>query len=66
MRIGDPCPKCGRPLVAGCSEPGCTAHVESYSRVVGYLRPISCFNPGKQQEYTDRKEFILNRGDHVE
>ena len=30
---------------------------EVYSRVVGYLRPVGQWNPGKQQEYEDRKEF---------
>ncbi|MCX6761002.1 MAG: ribonucleoside triphosphate reductase [Candidatus Nealsonbacteria bacterium] len=30
---------------------------EVYSRVVGYLRPISQWNVGKQQEYKERKEF---------
>ncbi|MDD4074024.1 MAG: ribonucleoside triphosphate reductase [Candidatus Pacebacteria bacterium] len=30
---------------------------EVYSRVVGYLRPVSQWNEGKQQEFKDRKEF---------
>jgi len=30
---------------------------ECYSRVVGYLRPVKQFNPGKQAEYKDRKMF---------
>ena len=30
---------------------------EVYSRVVGYYRPISNWNRGKKQEYTERKEF---------
>ena len=32
---------------------------EVYSRVVGYLRPVSQWNEGKQQEFKDRKEFKL-------
>ena len=32
---------------------------EIYSRVVGYLRPVSQWNPGKQQEFRDRKPFSL-------
>ena len=28
-----------------------------YSRVVGYLRPVSQWNPGKQEEFKDRKMF---------
>ena len=27
---------------------------EIYSRVVGYFRPVSNWNPGKQQEFADR------------
>ena len=30
---------------------------EVYSRVVGYIRPITQWNPGKQSEYTDRVTF---------
>jgi len=32
---------------------------EVYSRVVGYLRPMNQWNPGKQQEFKDRKPFEL-------
>lgn len=27
---------------------------QQYSRVTGYIRPISSWNPGKQQESNDR------------
>ena len=30
---------------------------EVYSRVVGYLRPVSAWNLGKRQEYAERKVF---------
>jgi ribonucleoside-triphosphate reductase len=30
---------------------------EVYSRVVGYIRPVSQWNEGKQQEFADRKTF---------
>ena len=30
---------------------------EIYSRVVGYLRPVSQWNKGKQQEFKDRTTF---------
>jgi len=33
--------------------------MEIYSRCVGYLRPISQWNCGKQQEFKDRKTFKL-------
>jgi anaerobic ribonucleoside-triphosphate reductase len=32
---------------------------EVYSRVVGYLRPVSQWNPAKQEEFKDRKVFKL-------
>ncbi|MCF7845378.1 MAG: anaerobic ribonucleoside-triphosphate reductase [Candidatus Pacebacteria bacterium] len=31
---------------------------EVYSRIVGYLRPVKNYNPGKRQEYEERKEYI--------
>ncbi len=30
---------------------------EIYSRVVGYIRPVTQWNEGKQAEYADRVEF---------
>jgi hypothetical protein len=30
---------------------------EVYTRIVGYLRPISQWNPGKKAEYAERKMF---------
>ena len=30
---------------------------EVYSRVVGYLSPISTWNNGKAEEFKDRKEY---------
>ena len=30
---------------------------EVYSRVVGYLRPVKQWNPGKQEEYKQRQIF---------
>jgi anaerobic ribonucleoside-triphosphate reductase len=30
---------------------------EVYSRIVGYIRPVSQWNMGKQQEYTERKMY---------
>ena len=32
---------------------------EVYSRVVGYLRPVSQYNPGKKSEFKDRKVFKI-------
>jgi len=33
---------------------------EVYSRIVGYLRPITQWNEGKQAEWKDRKVFKLS------
>ena len=32
---------------------------EIYSRVTGYIRPISSWNVGKQQEFVDRKKLDM-------
>jgi anaerobic ribonucleoside-triphosphate reductase len=32
---------------------------EVYSRVVGYIRPVAQWNKGKQAEYGDRSEYIV-------
>jgi len=39
--------------------PQCGGECEVWSRVVGYLRPVSNYNDGKQQEYHERKKFQL-------
>ncbi|MFO7815870.1 MAG: anaerobic ribonucleoside-triphosphate reductase [Halanaerobiales bacterium] len=33
---------------------------EVYSRIVGYLSPVSEWNDGKQEEYKDRKTYSIN------
>lgn len=32
---------------------------EIYSRCVGYIRPIKNFNPGKTEEFHDRKTYKI-------
>ena len=32
---------------------------EVYSRIVGFLRPVSGWNPDKQEEWKMRKEFVV-------
>ncbi len=32
---------------------------EVYSRVVGYIRPVTQWNPGKQAEFKDRVTFNI-------
>ncbi len=39
--------------------PTCGAKTEVWSRVVGYLRPIQNYNPGKQEEYKQRKKYVV-------
>jgi ribonucleoside-triphosphate reductase len=39
--------------------PVCNAAADVYSRVVGYLRPVSRWNDGKQAEYADRTPYRL-------
>lgn len=64
------CPKCGAVMVDICPE--CHEPVAAYSRVVGYLRPVSTWNDGKQAEFADRAEYAIDRkreqlrGDHPE
>ena len=38
--------------------PSCDADCEVYSRVVGYLRPVSQWNAGKQAEYSLRETYV--------
>ncbi|MBF0479388.1 MAG: ribonucleoside triphosphate reductase [Candidatus Omnitrophica bacterium] len=55
------CPTCG--YIAGehkfCNK--CESHCEVYSRVVGYLRPVDQWNKGKQEEFSRRKTYVLNK-----
>ncbi len=39
--------------------PQCGAEVEVYSRVVGYLRPMKQWNPGKQAEFAMRSHYRI-------
>lgn len=34
---------------------------EIYSRVVGYLRPVKQWNPGKKQEFEERTPFKMDK-----
>ena len=40
--------------------PECGAECEVYSRVVGYIRPVTQWNKGKKREFKDRKEFVIS------
>jgi ribonucleoside-triphosphate reductase len=37
--------------------PTCGKDTEVWTRVVGFYRPIQAFNPGKFEEYSERKEY---------
>jgi ribonucleoside-triphosphate reductase len=39
--------------------PTCGAETEVYSRVVGYLRPVSQWNAGKRAEFSRRTSFVI-------
>lgn len=39
--------------------PDCGKDTEVWSRVVGYLRPVQNYNPGKKEEYMLRKKFVI-------
>jgi len=40
--------------------PACGKDAEVWSRVVGYLRPVQCFNKGKKEEYRLRKKYVMD------
>ncbi|RLB79087.1 MAG: ribonucleoside triphosphate reductase [Deltaproteobacteria bacterium] len=55
------CPKHG--YIDGSHEvcPECNQPVEVYSRIVGYLRPVSQWNNGKLSEFNIRKTFTMEK-----
>ncbi len=40
----------------------CGEKTEVYSRVCGYFRPVSNWNQGKKEEFTDRKTYQAECG----
>lgn len=54
------CPSHGYVAGEHPSCPKCESECEVYSRVVGYLRPVSQWNNGKQAEFEIRKVFSLD------
>ena len=57
------CPKCGKEEIDAC--PICGEPVAVYSRIVGYLRPVWCWNSGKAQEFEDRTEYTNWDGEKI-
>lgn len=47
------CPDCKKGMM------GCKAKTEVYSRVVGFYRPVSQWNNGKQEEFKERKTYNI-------
>jgi ribonucleoside-triphosphate reductase len=41
--------------------PKCQKACEVYSRVVGYYRPVSNWNAGKQEEFRQRKTYAMKK-----
>jgi len=39
---------------------GIVIQTEVYSRVAGYFRPVNQWNKGKQEEFSERKEYIFD------
>jgi ribonucleoside-triphosphate reductase len=44
-----------------CTTPGCEETPEIYDRIVGYLRPVNAWNPGKKEEFKYRKRINEKR-----
>ncbi|GAB6183236.1 ribonucleoside triphosphate reductase [Thermodesulfovibrio hydrogeniphilus] len=59
------CPECGYVEGEHFTCPKCEAKTEVYSRVVGYLRPVSNWNNGKREEFKDRK-YVQMKMKHVD
>ena len=43
----------------------CNKECQVYSRIVGYWRPISLWNTGKQEEFRQRKVFKVPLDHHT-
>ena len=35
----------------------CNGSIEVYSRVTGFMRPVKAWNPGKREEFKERKTY---------
>ncbi len=60
------CPSCGYIKGEHKHCPTCQHPCEVYSRVVGYIRPVDQWNKGKQAEFDDRTEFVVEDKEKVE
>lgn len=46
-------------------DPSERTKTEVWTRVMGYHRPVTEFNPGKQAEYRDRKMYRENKAERL-
>lgn len=53
------CPSHGYQVGEHWKCPKCKKECEVYSRVVGKIHPVQRWNPGKKQEYKERKEYLI-------
>jgi ribonucleoside-triphosphate reductase (formate) len=53
------CPNCGYLDGEQTSCPSCKSECEIYSRVSGYLRPVTQWNEGKREEFKMRENVII-------
>ncbi|MDY0211600.1 MAG: anaerobic ribonucleoside-triphosphate reductase [Desulfuromonadaceae bacterium] len=42
-------------------EQKCKHKTEVYSRVVGFFRPVQQWNKGKQEEFDQRREYVVEK-----
>ncbi len=54
------CPNHGYVKGEHATCPDCGEECEVYSRIVGYIRPVSQWNKGKKAEFTNRKTFDMS------
>lgn len=60
------CPQCGYLHGEHCKCSTCKSDCEVYSRVVGYLRPVSQWNAGKSEEFRNRNYLQIIRGHNTQ
>jgi len=42
----------------------CSQNTEVYSRVCGFFRPVQQWNKGKQEEFDQRREYVVEKNGH--
>ena len=41
----------------------CAEKTEVYSRVCGFFRPVQQWNKGKQEEFDQRREYVVEKSE---